>query len=53
VADSITGRCRAACNGVVGAGKGTVQFVRDGVEVAWLCFGMLVLGRSPAPAKEE
>lgn len=44
----ITGQCRRARDGVVGAGQGAVQFVRDGVEVAWICFGVLVLGRSPA-----
>ncbi len=50
VTDTITGHCRAARNGVVGAAKGAVQFLRDGVEVAWLCLGMLLLGRSPSAA---
>ena len=48
---SVTGQCRRARDGVVGAGQGAVQFVRDGVEVAWICFGVLVLGRSPAEEK--
>lgn len=48
----VTGQCRRAGTGVVGAAKGAVQFVRDGFEVAGICFGILVLGRSPA-GKED
>lgn len=53
LAGYVAGHCHRGRDGVVGAAKGAVGFVRDGLEVAALCVGMLVLGHSPEGWQEK